>query len=132
MCVGTFGAACPQPRFLATRSSSLLGLAGVHFLVEFQRASLEKLALEASEAAAAKVGEGKKESKDKHDTTLPKNLPSYLGTFSSKGQPVMMSACSTFDHSARQEPASPGFPVLISMVFTTSYKGWSRIYARVS
>jgi hypothetical protein len=31
----------------------------------------------------------------------------------------------TFDHSARHEPASPGFPVLISRV--SSYKGWSRV-----
>ena len=84
MRVRTFGAACLQPRFLATRSSSLLGLAGVHFLVGLQRPSLVKLALEASDAAAAKVGEGKKESKDKHLRYQKIYLPIW-GLFLQKG-----------------------------------------------
>ena len=50
----------------------IVGVGRVHFLVGLQRASLEKWALEALDAAGAKVGEGKKASKDKHDTTLPK------------------------------------------------------------
>jgi hypothetical protein len=54
-----------------------------------------------------------------------KIAPSFFGSFSSKGQSVM-SEGSTFDHSARLEPAIPGFPVLISRV--SSYKGWSRVY----
>lgn len=33
----------------------------------------------------------------------------------------------TFDHSARNEPAIPGFPVLISRFSASSYKGWSRV-----
>jgi len=67
------------------QSSSLLGLAGVHFLVGLQRASLEKWALEALDAAGAKVGEGKKASKDKHDTTLPKIYLPIWGLFLQKG-----------------------------------------------
>ena len=41
-----------------------------------------------------------------------------------------MSDQSIFDHSARQEPGSPGLPVLISRVF--SYEGWSRVYLRLT
>ena len=51
--------------------------------------------------------------------------PSFFRTLSLKGA-FLIHWCSTFDHSARHEPAIPGFPVLISRV--SSYKGWSRVY----
>ena len=50
-----------------------------------------------------------------------KSTPSYLRTFSLWGA-FLIHWCSTFDHSARHEPAIPGFPVLISRV---SSKNWS-------
>jgi len=56
---------------------------------------------------------------------LCQNIPSYLRSFAFHGVSVMPES-PTFDHSARLEPAIPGFPVLISRF--SSYKGWSRVY----
>jgi hypothetical protein len=44
---------------------------------------------------------------------LCQNVPSYLGSFSKEGVPVM-SESSTLDHSARHEPAIPALQVLES------------------
>ena len=49
----------------------------------------------------------------KFTAALSQIAPSFFGALPSKGQSVM-SEGSTFDHSARHEPAIPGFPVLIS------------------
>ena len=55
--------------------------------------------------------------------------PSFFRTLSLKGA-FLIHWCSTLDHSARHEPAIPGFPVLISRI--SSYKGWSRVYGPIS
>jgi hypothetical protein len=56
---------------------------------------------------------GKSRDNQVHGRAASQITPSFFGSFSSKGQSVM-SEGSTLDHSARLEPAIPGFPVLIS------------------